>query len=42
MDLHLVEGQLLVAVLVGTLDQSDRTLVSFMSVEFVGINFGTT
>merc|ERR1711871_1200880 len=42
MDLHLVEGQLLVAVLVGTLDQSYRTLISFMSVEFIRINFGTT
>ena len=30
MDLHLVEGQLLVAVLVRALDQSERTLVSFM------------
>ena len=29
-DLHLIEGQLLVAVLVGTLDESYRTLVSFM------------
>ena len=30
MDLHLVEGQLLVAVLVRTLDQSYRALVGFM------------
>ena len=30
MDLHLIEGQLLVAVLVGTLDESYRTLISFM------------
>ena len=30
MDLHLVEGQLLVAVCIRALDQADRTLVSFM------------
>ena len=29
-DLHLIERQLLVAVLVGTLDESYRTLISFM------------
>ena len=41
-DLHLVERQLLVAVLVGTPDQADRTLVRFVLVEFIRINFGTT
>ena len=30
MDLHLIEGQLLVAVCIRALDQSYRTLVSFM------------
>ena len=29
-DLHLIEGQLLVAVCIGALDESYRTLVSFM------------
>ena len=42
MDLHLVEGQLLVAVLVGTLDQSDRTLIRFVLLKFIRINFFTT
>ena len=42
MDLHLVEGQLLVAVCIRASHQSDRALISFVSVEFVRINFGTT
>ena len=42
MDLHLIEGQLLVAVCVRALDESYRALISFMSVQLVRINFGTT
>ena len=41
-DLHLVEGQLLVAVLVGTPDQSYRTLRLFMRIQLVGVDLFAT
>ena len=41
-DLHLVEGQLLVAVLVRAPHQADRTLVRFVRIQLVRINFFAT